>query len=111
MKSAMGSTAVTPNERSALEYIYMKSWRKSFVTREFLTTPVYDVESEQDVNQFSSGHSIFSASGSGSGAPRSHFAERSSQSGYNFPVHCPNGVSTGYKEVRAEGDGEDDEEA
>ena len=107
----MSSAGVGSHDRSALEYIYMKPWRKSLVTREFLMTPVCEVELDQAASQFSAGHSIFSASGSGLSHPSYHFGKGSSQAGYNFPVHCPNGGLGSYREeAGAEGEAEDDDD-
>jgi hypothetical protein len=102
MKSAMGgvkrgNAPVLHNDRSALEYMYMKPWRKSFLTREFLSNPVFEIDSDQDTSHYPASHSVFT--------PR----QGSSQPGQSFPERCPSGAFANNKEARSES-GEDNEE-
>jgi hypothetical protein len=85
-----GHSLLKPNQRSALEYIHLKPWRKSFVSKEFLTTPVALVDSDPTSSEFIAGPSIINQ------------LERGSRSVH---VGFPNG-----KVMAQEGGIEDDDE-
>jgi len=89
----------------------MKPWRKSFISTEFLTTPVLNVErAEYESSHFFNSHSILSIGNCRSDHSNQHFSQRARCEGFSFPVSCPNGPLENQSGFKPSGDTEEEDD-